>query len=58
PGPYGARAGLRAGDILREIGGQPIPDSATAAAALRAVDRVLVLGIVRDGRRLSLRLRL
>ncbi|RXV60156.1 serine protease [Roseovarius sp. A46] len=58
PGPYGARVGLRAGDILREIGGQPIPDSATAAAALRAVDRVLVLGIVRDGRRLSLRLRL
>lgn len=58
PGPYGGRAGLRAGDILREIGGQPVPDTATAAAALRAADRALVLGIVRDGRRLSLRLRL
>src|SRR6056297_3320552 len=58
PGPYGARAGLRAGDVLREIGGQETPDSAAATAALRAADRVLLLGIVRDGRRLSLRLRL
>jgi len=58
PGPYGARAGLRAGDILREIGGQAVSDSAGAAAALRAARGALVLGIVRDGRRLSLRLRL
>jgi len=58
PGPYGGRAGLRPGDILREINGTPIPDSATAAAALRGAGRTLVLGIMRDGRRLSLRLRL
>ena len=58
PGPYGARAGLRKGDILREIGGQAVSDSAGAAAALRAARGALVLGIVRDGRRLSLRLRL
>jgi Do/DeqQ family serine protease len=58
PGPYGARAGLRAGDILREINGREIRDTATAVAALRATGRVLVLGILRDGRRLTLRLRL
>ncbi|MFB9151530.1 trypsin-like peptidase domain-containing protein [Roseovarius ramblicola] len=58
PGPYGGRVGLRAGDILREINGQETPDTATAAAALRAAGRTLVLGLVRDGRRLSLRLRL
>ena len=58
PGPYGARAGLRAGDNLREIDGVVTPDSATAAAALREAGRVLVLGILRDGRSLSLRLRL
>jgi len=58
PGPYGARAGLRRGDILREIDGRPTPDTAAAAAALRAAGRVLVLRVVRDGRRLSLRLRL
>lgn len=57
-GPYGGRAGLRAGDILREINGVETPDSATAAAALRGAGRVLVLGILRDGHRLSLRLRL
>jgi len=58
PGPYGARAGLRRGDIMREIDGRPTPDTAAAAAALRAAGRVLVLRVVRDGRRLSLRLRL
>lgn len=57
PGPYGARAGLRPGDILREVNGRETPDTATAAAALRAAGRVLVLGVVRDGRRLTLRIR-
>ncbi|MDZ7710032.1 MAG: trypsin-like peptidase domain-containing protein [Roseovarius sp.] len=58
PGPYGARAGLRAGDILREINGVETPDSATAAAALQMRVSTLVIGLQREGRRLSLRLRL
>jgi len=57
-GPYGARAGLRPGDILRQIDGRQTPDTATATAALRDAGRVLVLGVLRDGRNLSLRLRL
>jgi Do/DeqQ family serine protease len=58
PGPYGVRAGLRPGDILREVDGRETPDTATAAAALRDAGRVLVLGVVRDGRRLTLRIRI
>lgn len=58
PGPYGARVGLRTGDILRAINGTEISDSAEAAQALRAARRGLLLEIDRDGQRLALRLRL
>jgi Do/DeqQ family serine protease len=58
PGPYGGRAGLRPGDILRAVNGVPTPDSASAAQALRAAGRGLQLDIERGGQRLALRLRL
>jgi Do/DeqQ family serine protease len=58
PGPYGARAGLRPGDILREINGIAVSDSATAAEALERASRTLSIEVMRNGRRMALRLRL
>lgn len=58
PGPVGARVGLQPGDVLQQVNGAAIADSATLAAALGAVERRLDLGLVRDGRRVVLRLRL
>jgi S1-C subfamily serine protease len=57
PGPWGARAGLRAGDLLRAINGQVItaPDEVAPALA-RAVPRIAVEA-ERGGRRLLLRFR-
>jgi Do/DeqQ family serine protease len=57
PGPYGARAGLRAGDILRGVNGAGTRDSAEAARALEAAGRGPVLDVERGGRRIALRLR-
>ncbi|PKQ13062.1 MAG: serine protease [Alphaproteobacteria bacterium HGW-Alphaproteobacteria-1] len=57
PGPYGARAGLRAGDILRGVNGAAVRDSAEAAQALEAAGRGLILDVERGGRRIALRLR-
>ncbi len=57
PGPYGARAGLRAGDILRGVNGAAARDSAEAAQALEAAGRGLILDVERGGRRIALRLR-
>jgi len=58
PGPYGARAGLRPGDILREINGIAVSDSATAVEALARASRTLSIEVMRNGRRMALRLRL
>ncbi|MEQ8900321.1 MAG: trypsin-like peptidase domain-containing protein [Roseovarius sp.] len=58
PGPYGARAGLRPGDILREINGIAVSDSATAVEALERASRTLSIEVMRNGRRMALRLRL
>jgi S1-C subfamily serine protease len=58
PGPYGARAGLRPGDILREINGIAVSDSATAVEALELASRTLSIEVMRNGRRMALRLRL
>jgi Do/DeqQ family serine protease len=57
PGPYGARAGLRAGDILRSVNGGGLPDSESAARALEAAGRTLALEVERGGQRRVLRLR-
>ena len=58
PGPYGARAGLRPGDILREINGTAVTDSTAAVAALERATRTLSIDVMRNGRRMALRLRL
>lgn len=57
PGPYGARAGLRAGDILRGVNGTETRDSAVAARALEEAGRSLVLDVERGGQRVTLRIR-
>lgn len=57
PGPYGRRAGLQAGDILRGVNGIAFSDSASAAAALEAVGRSLALEVQRGTQRVVLRLR-
>lgn len=58
PGPYGARAGLRAGDILKSVNGQDAIDSGSVARALEQVSGTLVLEVQRDGRRMALRFRI
>ncbi|MFU8776849.1 MAG: trypsin-like peptidase domain-containing protein [Roseovarius sp.] len=58
PGPYGARAGLRPGDILRAVNGRPVGDSHAARDALEGATGTLSLDLLRDGRRMALRLRI
>lgn len=58
PGPYGAQAGLQAGDILRGVNGVATADSASAAAALETPGRSLALEVQRGAQRVVLRLRI
>lgn len=58
PGPVGARAGLRRGDILRAINGTDAGDTATAAALLEDANRRLTLDVQRGTRRMAMRFRL
>ncbi len=58
PGEIGARAGLRAGDIIMSVNGAAVTDSASAEAALEAAERGLALDVQRGQRRLSMRFRL
>ncbi|MGH1353817.1 MAG: trypsin-like peptidase domain-containing protein [Thalassovita sp.] len=58
PGPYGARAGLRPGDILEEINGEAVHTSTKARDALTENMRVLSLEVKRGLQRLRLRFRL
>jgi S1-C subfamily serine protease len=54
----GARAGLRPGDILRAVDGQPVDDSRAARDALENSTNTLSLDLLRDGRRMALRFRI
>jgi Do/DeqQ family serine protease len=58
PGAVGARAGLRAGDILLGVNNTAVPDSAAANAALEAARNRLALDVQRGQRRLTMRFRL
>jgi S1-C subfamily serine protease len=58
PGPFGARAGLRPGDILRAVNGVPVGTSRAATDALEEVMNTLSLDVLRDGRRMALRFRI
>ena len=58
PGPVGARAGLRPGDVLVAVNDAAIADSPDAERALTRPGRWLRIDLVRRGQRMSLRLRL
>lgn len=58
PGPSGARAGLRQGDILLAVNQDPVDSPRDVARALRDPGRRLVLDLSRQGRRVALRFRL
>ncbi len=58
PGPYGARAGLRVGDVLEAINGADIARPKDVVHALTDPGRRINMLIQRGGRSLSLRFRL
>ncbi|HEY9040001.1 MAG TPA: trypsin-like peptidase domain-containing protein [Roseovarius sp.] len=58
PGDIGARAGLRAGDILLGVDGAAVSTSADASAALEQARGRLALDVQRGQRRLTMRFRL
>ncbi len=58
PGPYGARAGLRVGDVLEAINGADIARPKDVVHALTDPGRRINMLIQRGGRTLSLRFRL
>jgi Do/DeqQ family serine protease len=57
PGPYAARAGVRAGDILLAINGQPVAASEDVPHLLEAAGRRLRFDLNRRGQRVSLHMR-
>jgi len=58
PGPYGGRAGLRAGDVLDDINGDEMEHPGDVEAALTDPGRRVQMTIQRGGRAVSLRFRL
>ncbi|KIC41079.1 serine protease [Ruegeria sp. ANG-R] len=58
PGPYGARAGLRAGDVLKNIDDTDVDTPADVLQALTEPGRRVRVEIERAGRSVSLRFRL
>lgn len=56
-GGVALRSGLRPGDVLLAVNDTPVVDSAALEAALRRQARLWDITLLRDGRRLSLRLR-
>ncbi|MDU8912219.1 trypsin-like peptidase domain-containing protein [Aestuariicoccus sp. MJ-SS9] len=57
PGPYGARAGLRAGDVLRRINGAEVTGPRAIDGLLRRAAPRIRLDLLRGNRRVSLRFR-
>lgn len=57
PGPLGARAGLRTGDVIRGINGNRVSDTGEALRLLEASGRWVRIDIVRSGRPISLSFR-
>ncbi len=58
PGPYGARAGLRAGDVVVDINGSGIDAPEDVVQALTDPGRRVQIALERGGRAISLRFRL
>ncbi|MFC4669795.1 trypsin-like peptidase domain-containing protein [Seohaeicola nanhaiensis] len=58
PGPLGARAGFRLGDVLAQINGQDMATSGDVVRALTDPGRRLRVDILRGGQRVTLQFRL
>ncbi|MHA6325035.1 trypsin-like peptidase domain-containing protein [Roseivivax sp. CAU 1753] len=57
PGPWGARIGLRSGDVILRINGKTPADPADIASALRAAAPRIRIDVNRNGQRVALRFR-
>ncbi|MDD5706328.1 MAG: Do family serine endopeptidase [Kiritimatiellae bacterium] len=60
PDGAAAKAGLKAGDIIRELNGQKVSDSASFRAAIARIQpgTVIELGIYRDGKKQTIKAKL
>jgi len=58
PGPYGARAGLRPGDVINAVNGRQAERPRDIVRALRDPGRRVQIDLVRGGKSVSLRFRL
>ena len=58
PGPYGARVGLRAGDVLVALNGSEIETVEQVEEVLAGAGRGLRLDVLRAGRRIVMRVRI
>lgn len=58
PGPYGARAGLRPGDVINAVNGRQAERPRDIVRALRDPGRRVQIDLVRGGKPVSLRFRL
>lgn len=58
PGQYGARAGLRPGDVLLTINGSAVSETSDVPELLTDPGRRLILDLLRGGQKLNLRFRL
>ena len=58
PGRFGARAGLKVGDVLLNINNTAVDEPGTVAEALVDPGRRVTIGVLRRGQRVSLRFRL
>ncbi len=58
PGPLGVRVGLRLGDVITQINGERVSDTAEALRRLRKSGRWMSLGLERAGQGLQLKFRL
>lgn len=58
PGPYGARAGLRPGDVINAVNGRQAERPRDIVRALRDPGRWVQIDLVRGGKPVSLRFRL
>ena len=58
PGRYGARAGLRSGDVLEEINGNAVTKTVDVPELLADSGRRVMMNLLRGGQRVNLRFRM
>jgi Do/DeqQ family serine protease len=58
PGPNGTRVGLRAGDVVQDIDGNPVGNTVDVPTLLAAAGRKVKMNLLRGGQTLNLQFRL